>query len=105
MPTSDCGDDFVWVLGPLEGCWGGIGFGEEPLDRRLHFDDGAEDTTFETPPGQFSEIAFDGIEPGGRGRREVEGPARMPRQPCANLWMLVRGVVVDDGMDQLAGRD
>src|SRR6516225_1925983 len=27
----------------------------------------------------------------------------MPRQPCADLGMLVGGVVVGDGMDQLAG--
>ena len=33
--------------------------------------------------------------------REVEGPARMAAEPCANLGMLVGGVVVDDGVDEL----
>ena len=34
----------------------------------------------------------------------MKGPARMPGQPGADLWMFVGSVVVRDGMDQLAGR-
>ena len=48
------------------------------------------------------EEALDGVEPGGRGRREVEGPARMAREPLAHGGMLVGGVVVEDRMDGLA---
>ena len=35
----------------------------------------------------------------------MECPARMPRQPSAHLRMLVGGIVVDDGMDQLSRGD
>ena len=38
-----------------------------------------------------------------RRRREVEGPARMARQPSLHLGMLVCGVVVDDGLNHLPG--
>ena len=39
--------------------------------------------------GQLGEVALDGIEPGGRGRREVEDEALMPVEPSADLGMLV----------------
>ena len=35
----------------------------------------------------------------------MERPARMTAEPCANPGVLVCGVVVDDGVDDLAGRD
>ena len=44
------------------------------------------------------------VEPGARGRREVEGPARMPGQPGADLGLLVGAIVVEDHVDHLAGR-
>jgi hypothetical protein len=34
----------------------------------------------------------------------VEGPAGMPCQPLAHLWMLVGSVVVDDGVDRFLDR-
>src|SRR5580698_6767811 len=52
--------------------------------------------------GDDREEAFHGIEPRSGGRREMEGPARMAFEPCLDLRMLMRGVVVDDGFDQLA---
>jgi hypothetical protein len=36
---------------------------------------------------------------------EVEHPARMARQPGADLGVLVGGIVVKDGVDELAGWD
>src|SRR3954471_23872620 len=39
------------------------------------------------------------------GRGEVEGPAGMPLQPRHHLGMLMGAVVVQHGVDQLAGRD
>src|SRR4029077_9198397 len=47
---------------------------------------------------------FYGIEPGRRGRGEVEVEPRMPFEPGAHLGMLVPGVVVDDQMQFPAGR-
>ena len=55
--------------------------------------------------GQDGKEAFDGVEPRGRGRREVECPTRMARQPSVHGGMLVGGVVVDDGVNHLAGGD
>ena len=51
------------------------------------------------------EEAFDSVEPGGGGGGEVEHPSRMSLQPGPHLWVFVGGVVVQDGVDQLAGRD
>ena len=59
---------------------------------------------FEAPLGQFGNEALDGVEPRGRCGGEVESPARASRQPGGDLGMFVGGIVVDDGMDQLAGR-
>jgi hypothetical protein len=36
-------------------------------------------------------------------RREVVGPARMPREPGLHLWMPMGGVVVDDSLNNPAG--
>ena len=65
----------------------------------------SEDAALEPALGQLGEEALDGVEPGGRGRREVEGEARMAAEPGADLGMLVGGVVVEDDVDDLAGRD
>ena len=35
----------------------------------------------------------------------MEGEARMPVEPVTDLRVLVGGIVVDDDVDQLAGRD
>src|SRR5664280_3898295 len=54
---------------------------------------------------QRREEILDRVEPGSRGRREVKGPTRMTFEPCFDLRVLVRGVVVNHRFDQLAGRD
>jgi hypothetical protein len=35
----------------------------------------------------------------------MEDEARMPVEPAANLWVLVGSIVVENDMDDLAGRD
>src|SRR6266567_3838749 len=47
------------------------------------------------------EQAFDSIEPGCRGRDEVEDKAGVASEPFQDFGMLVRGVVVDDDVDGL----
>ena len=74
-------------------------FCDEAVDCDLEIDDGSEHATLEAPFGELGEEAFDGVEPGRRCGREVEGPAGMPGQPLAHLRMLVGCVVVDDGVD------
>ena len=49
--------------------------------------------------GDEGEEAFDLVEPGGVGGREVNVPARTAGEPGSDLGMLVGGVVVDDEMD------
>lgn len=49
--------------------------------------------------GDEREEAFDLIEPGGVGWREVNVPTRPAGEPGPDLGMLVGGVVVDDEMD------
>ena len=84
--------------------------------------DGAEDAPFQALAGELGEEAFHGVEPGAGGRREVERPSRMVGEPGQHLGVLVGGarqrlrerssmewqggggVVVEDGVDHLAGR-
>ena len=56
------------------------------------------------PPRDGGEEAFDGVDPGGGGWREVENPARMIGQPFEHIGLFVGGVVVDDGVDDFADR-
>ena len=65
---------------------------------------GFEDAASDFAPGDGREESFDGIEPRGRGRSEVERPSRMVGEPLHDVRMFVRGVVVEDGVDDLAGR-
>ena len=105
MPSFDGGDDFVWIGGPGEGLWVVVGLVEEAVDGDLEVDNGAEDAAFQAPLRELREEALDGIEPGAGGRHEVEGEALVAAEPGAHLGMLVGGVVVEDHMDALAGRD
>jgi hypothetical protein len=66
---------------------------------------GSEDAALQCALCEGIEEALDRVEPGGRSRREVEGPARMARQPFAYGGMLVGGVIVEDCMDDLSGRN
>jgi hypothetical protein len=105
VPTSDGGNDFVGISGPHEGFGVIVGLSEKAVDGGLQIDDRSEDAAFEVASGQLGEEALDGIEPGGRGRDEMEDEARMPTEPGANLAMLVGSVIVEDDVDNLAGRD
>lgn len=104
-PSVPGGDDVVGVGFPDEGLrLVGIVFANEALDRGLEIDHRVEDAVLEPASGEFGEEPLDGIEPGAGGRREVEGPARMAREPGADLVLLVCGVVVEDHVDGLVGR-
>ena len=98
FPSVDLFDDSVGVGGPDEGFWILVVLGEEAIDSGLEIDDGMEHTAFQPPFRELGEEALDGIEPGGRGRREVEMEPWMALQPCLDLCVLVGRVVVDDEM-------
>ena len=99
MPSFYGSDDLVWVGGPGERFRVFVGFGDEAIDCGLEIDEGMEDAPFEAPPGEFGEETLDGIEPGRRGRREVEDKSLVAIKPGADLRMLMDSVVVEDDMD------
>jgi hypothetical protein len=68
-------------------------------DRGLQMVDGMEGSASDLAACDGREEALDGVEPGGRCRREMEHPARMIGEPFENLGLFVGGVVVDDGVD------
>ena len=105
MPAFDGGDDFVGIGDPFEGFGIGVVVVEEAVDGGLEVGDRSEDAAFQATLGENREEALDGVEPGGRGRCEVEGPARIAREPPAHGRMLVGSVIVENGVDGLAGRN
>ena len=72
------------------------------VDGGLEVNDRVEDAAFEAPAGERGEEALDGVDPGGRCRGEMKGPARMAGEPGQHLGMFVGGVVVGDGVDRLS---
>ena len=84
---------------------GSVVFGQVAVDGGLQVDERMEDAATEAAAGELGEEALDRIEPGCRGRGEVERPARMPGQPSSDFGVLVAAIIVEDHMDQLAGRD
>jgi hypothetical protein len=93
MPAPDGGDDFVWIGGPCERLRLAIVLGEEAVDGGLKVGDRAEHAAFQLPFRELGEKPLDGVEPGARSRREVEGEALMTVQPLADLRMFVGGVI------------
>ena len=77
---------------------------DEAVDGGLKIDHAPEDTTLQSLLGKFCEEPFDRIEPGARGRREVESEARVPVEPSRHLRMLVGSVVVEDPVHGLSNR-
>ena len=82
-----------------------VGLVEISVDGGLEVDDGSEHAAFQAALGERGEEGLDGVEPGARGRGEVEDEARVAGEPGQHLRLLVGGVVVEDDMDDLAGRD
>src|SRR5947209_16332200 len=75
FPPFDSSEDAFGVSGPDEGFGIGVGFFDEPVDCSLKVGNRSEHSTLEAPSREFGEEAFDGVEPGRRGRREVKRPA------------------------------
>ena len=95
-------DLFETVLGssgPFErlGCL--VVPGEIVVDGRFQFGDAGEGSAADGFPGDLGEETLDLVQPGRRGRREVDMEPRVLFQPLFDLGVLVCGVVVDDQMD------
>jgi hypothetical protein len=71
----------------------------------LQIVDGMEGSASNLAACDGGKEALHGVEPQGRGRREMEHPARMIGQPFEDVGLFVGGVVVDDGVDDFSGRD
>ena len=97
-------DDGVDGCGPAERLGIGVVGVEVVADRLVQFDDGAEDAALQAPLGQGGKQALDGVDPGGRGRREMDVEAGMPGQPALHGLGLVGGVVVEDQVQVEFGR-
>src|SRR3954468_6067304 len=82
-----------------------VGLVEIAVDSGLEVDDRSEDAALQAPLGERGEEGLDGVEPGARGRGEVEGKAGVAGEPGNHLRLFVDGVVVEDDVDDLAGRD
>lgn len=74
-------------------------------DRVLEVGDRFEDAATDALPGDGGEEVLDGFEPGAGCGREMKDPTWVISEPLDDLGMLVRGLVVGDGMDHLSGRN
>jgi hypothetical protein len=74
-------------------------------DGVLDIGDGFEDTASDLSAGDGREEPFEDVEPGCGGGSDMEHPARVIGELLGDLGMLVDGVVVGDGVDDLAGPD
>lgn len=104
VPTSDSGDNRVGGLAPSEGAWITIGILNEAVDRGLQRYEGGEHATFQPAFAEFGREAVDSVWPRCRGGGQVKGPARVADRPLVNLGMPVNGAIIDNRVDQLAGR-
>ena len=89
LATANLFDDCVGVGGPDKGFGIVVGLAQKAVDGGLEVGDAPEHAAFEPAPGELGEEALDRVEPGGRGRGEVEMEALVPREPGADLGMLV----------------
>jgi len=105
VPASDGSDDLVGIGGPDERLGVVISLGEEALDGGLEIDQRSEHAALEPSLAELSKEALDGVEPGSRFRRVMEHKAGMPVEPGPDLGVLVASVIVEDHVDELAGRD
>ena len=85
-------EDGVCGCGPDEGNRVLIVDGEIVVDRLRQFGDTFEDAAADAFSGDLGEEALDQVEPGSRGRREMDVEARVFLQPPFNLRRLVDGV-------------
>ena len=86
-------------FGPDERLGVGIVMVKVLVDGRFELWNGGEDGASNAFLGDQTEEALDLIEPGGRGGREVQVKAWVLGQPCLNVGMLVRRVVVEDEVE------
>ena len=80
-------------------------FGDKTNDGGLEIDEGKADTAFEASVCEFGEFSFDGVAPLTGCWREVEYKPLITIEPVSDLRMSMGGVVDEDDLDGLVGRD
>ena len=101
----DGGEDVVGGFGPLEGLRVFVVLFDEGADVGFELAGRGVHTALQLLARQFGKPAFDLIDPGSGGRREVDVPVRSSRQPGLDRRGLVSGVVVHDDVDVQPLRD
>ena len=102
-PTPDGGNNSIRIILPHRGPGFLVVLLDEAIDGGPEVNDGVEDAVFQSPAGQLGEKALDGIELRTRCRHEMEGPARVPGQPGADLRLFIGSIIVEDDMASLVG--
>ena len=101
----DAGKDVISGFGPSERLGRSVVGLNKATDRLLEFVDRSVDTATNLLLGQQGEEALDLIDPGSRGRSEMQMVARPPGKPVVDELSLVAGGVVEDDMDIQLRRD
>ena len=97
---SDLFQDGVNVFRPNEWFWICVVHSDILFDGKHQIRYAAEHTTANTLAGDLPKPPFNEIQPRGGGRREVAMKAGMVFQPCSDLGVIVRAVVVQNHMDR-----
>jgi hypothetical protein len=101
----DGSQNLVCGVGPFEGLWVLVMQVDEGADVGLKLPDGGVDTSLDLLSGEFSEPAFDLIDPRCGSRRKMNMIVRPTGEPRFDLGCLVGGVVIHDDMDIEAFRN
>ena len=97
--TGDFCKDLFGGFAPDEGLGVGIVVFQIIANGSFEFGNGSEYATTDALLSDQAEEALDLIEPGGRGRGEVQVKAGVLGQPCLNVGMLMGGVVLEDEVE------
>jgi hypothetical protein len=92
-------EDGIGAFCPNERFWIVVMGLDEGGDVGLEILDAAMDAAFDLLVGEQREPAFDLVQPGGAGRREVEVVARVVGKPRGHRRRLVSGAIVEHQMD------
>lgn len=97
--TGDLFEDLARRLGPDEGLGVGIVVLQVFHNGAVELRDALEDAAADAVSGDLGEEPLNHVEPGSRGRREVQMEAGMRFDPALYGWGLVSGVVVNAEME------
>ena len=103
--ASDTRKNLIGSFDPHEGLRVVIVGGDEVFDRPLECANRAVSSAFDLASGQECEPAFDLVDPGAVGRREVHMEPGPFREPVPDERRLVSAVVVHDEMNLQVLRD